>query len=998
VLLLIDDVWSDAAAHAFRVTGPHGRVVYTARDPRVVESIGARPFVIGILTNEAARAVAAGVLGCAASALPPAADRVFAEVDRVALAVALLSAAVRGGRSWNEVASELRRDVDVYGDHPYANTFKAMQIAVAALAPELRAALLTLAVFPPDTAVPAAAVTRYWRHTRGFSKEETVRDLDGLATANVLTDDRDRIRFHDLQRDFLLLHAPALATLHADLLDAYRALLPAGAKDQWWRLPVDEPYVWDHLIDHLRGAGERRALLATVTDPAFLVIRIGEYGVHAAEADLAVAQEVAGAALPVVEWWQAWLRRHAHLLRGLAGAALPTVAPTVLVWLWADPTRPATVDPNRLLPLLAPRHLTPRWGLVPPSNLLNRVLAGHSTAVGKIAWSPDGKQLAASDDDREVRVWDVPGGRTIATLVGHTSEIVTVAWDPNGQEIHTVSDDWEIRVWSAASGQPQLIGGCRPGIEDARRLLAKVNSDADDEDKDEYVSQPWTRLVGSGYTTEQKDGIGHVVAAAWTPDAARVAIASDLGRVWIWDRLNARATAVLLRGEEDVLAVAWSPDGTQVATAGSDGEVVVWDSASGRTVTTLAGEWSYRTRRRRLISLAWAQDGRRLAGTGFGRAILIWDVVSGQILGTLSASTERDLVVAWSPDRNYIAAVGADGTAQVWACPDGELTAGLRGHTETLLALAWSPEGSYLATAGRDREIRLWAPAPAPSSAATGHTSAVVSVRWSPDNRQLATVESDSAVRIWDSETGRLDAAITKLPGHVVAMTWSPDAGRFATAGPYRVARVWDTASGRGVATFTGHSAQVVSIAWSPNGKRLASAALDGEAHIWNPQTGGLLVELVGHEAGVSCIAWSPCGERIATASLDGEARVWNSRTGQTLAVLNGHADWVRALAWSPDGNRLATGGDDREVCLWDPVSGQLTSRIGNENSSIVALAWSPDGRALASCGSDGVLLVEELEGSYTHKLHLESAICVDWAGSVIAVGRSNGVAVFDVH
>ena len=290
----------------------------------------------------------------------------------------------------------------------------------------------------------------------------------------MLTSVHDRISFHDLQRDLLLLHAPALATLHADLLDAYRALLPVGAKDQWWRLPTDEPYVWDHLVHHLRGAGERRALLATVTDPAFLTIRIGGHGVHAAEADLAAAQEDAGAALTVVDWWQAWLRRHAHLLRRLSGAAISTVAPTVLVWLWADPTRPITVDPDRLRPLLAPRHLTPRWGLVPPSNLLIRVLAGHSTTVGQIAWSPDGKQLAATDDDWEVRVWNVAGGRAVATLVGHSSEIVAIAWDPSGQEIHTVSNDWEIRAWNAESGQSHLVGGCRPSAEDARRLLANV--------------------------------------------------------------------------------------------------------------------------------------------------------------------------------------------------------------------------------------------------------------------------------------------------------------------------------------------------------------------------------------------------------------------------------------------------------------------------------------------------------------------------------------------
>lgn len=43
VLLVVDDVWSDAAALAFRVTGAQGRVLYTTRDAGVLAACGARP-------------------------------------------------------------------------------------------------------------------------------------------------------------------------------------------------------------------------------------------------------------------------------------------------------------------------------------------------------------------------------------------------------------------------------------------------------------------------------------------------------------------------------------------------------------------------------------------------------------------------------------------------------------------------------------------------------------------------------------------------------------------------------------------------------------------------------------------------------------------------------------------------------------------------------------------------------------------------------------------
>jgi hypothetical protein len=40
-LVVVDDVWSDTAALAFRVTGPQGRVLYTSRDPQALTAAGA---------------------------------------------------------------------------------------------------------------------------------------------------------------------------------------------------------------------------------------------------------------------------------------------------------------------------------------------------------------------------------------------------------------------------------------------------------------------------------------------------------------------------------------------------------------------------------------------------------------------------------------------------------------------------------------------------------------------------------------------------------------------------------------------------------------------------------------------------------------------------------------------------------------------------------------------------------------------------------------------
>jgi hypothetical protein len=142
------------------VTGPHGRLLYTSRDQGVITSTGAATHRVGVLSPAAARVMAAEILATTADALPDDADRAFTAVGHLPLAVVLLAAAVKGGRSWAEVDLDLARGTDVYGAHPYANTFRALGIGVGALPDDLRAALFGLAVFPPVVAAPAGRAVR----------------------------------------------------------------------------------------------------------------------------------------------------------------------------------------------------------------------------------------------------------------------------------------------------------------------------------------------------------------------------------------------------------------------------------------------------------------------------------------------------------------------------------------------------------------------------------------------------------------------------------------------------------------------------------------------------------------------------------------------------------------------------------------------------------------------------------------------------------------------
>jgi hypothetical protein len=185
-------------------------VLYTTRDPAALRDVRAQVRRIDVLSGAAARQLLASLSGMSVDELPDDVDRVVAATARVALALALVAAAVgRGGREWRDIADELEQAAGTFLEHPYANVFKAMGVAVATLDAQAAAAHETLAVFGEDARVPVAAVARLWAHLYELTLAQTHERLRLLAERELLSMDGDTITLHDLQRDCRALAAVA---------------------------------------------------------------------------------------------------------------------------------------------------------------------------------------------------------------------------------------------------------------------------------------------------------------------------------------------------------------------------------------------------------------------------------------------------------------------------------------------------------------------------------------------------------------------------------------------------------------------------------------------------------------------------------------------------------------------------------------------------------------------------------------------------------------------
>jgi WD40 repeat protein len=90
------------------------------------------------------------------------------------------------------------------------------------------------------------------------------------------------------------------------------------------------------------------------------------------------------------------------------------------------------------------------WDMATEQQQHIATLTRHHGTVTSVAFSPDGKTLAAGSGDGTVQLWDRATHRQIATLTSPTGTVTSVAFSRDGKTLAASRADHTVRLWDVA--------------------------------------------------------------------------------------------------------------------------------------------------------------------------------------------------------------------------------------------------------------------------------------------------------------------------------------------------------------------------------------------------------------------------------------------------------------------------------------------------------------------------------------------------------------------
>jgi WD40 repeat protein len=287
-----------------------------------------------------------------------------------------------------------------------------------------------------------------------------------------------------------------------------------------------------------------------------------------------------------------------------------------------------------------------------------RVLAGHTTLIGSVVFSADGKTLAADAMAGPIKLWNWQTGeqlRTIETSVTPFSS--SLAFSPNGDLVIGVNAGGTITLWDTATGQTlREIGKGFSGVifavafTQGGKALAILGIDfhynrdratpTNPADIRAALEQRLALRLLDVQTGQELRRIEFGIKAGtkppaldfqFSPDDKALAILGIDRNPKLLDAITGRELQTFAGNAAQVTTAGASSNNSLVASGNADGSIKLWDVQRGAQIRSLKNHDFP------IEQIVFSQDNRTLVGAT-KEIIELWDVEAGRLLKSLPIS------------------------------------------------------------------------------------------------------------------------------------------------------------------------------------------------------------------------------------------------------------------------------------------------------------------------------------------------------------------------
>ncbi len=300
------------------------------------------------------------------------------------------------------------------------------------------------------------------------------------------------------------------------------------------------------------------------------------------------------------------------------------------------------------------------------------------TYPGEIILSPNGKLLVMLQYKLPIYVWDINTGKLQFRLKGHHMTRLHehmnydqpfvfegVAFSPDGKTLACGSMDGPIRLWGLNNG----------------KLKRRLNG--------------------------HKNFVNSIV---FSRDGKFLATGSDDGSILVWNTETWEHVPFHDEQLSSVSCLSYNRDGSFLAAGSQTGEIFLFDVKKGIAIKSFKGHI------RRVSRLMFSPDGRQIASAGWDRSARLWDIDTAVLLKTLSAPTSRTRpkeddywkTLVFNHDGNLLAISGESRFIHLWNVNTGQFSQFFLGHGLYLRCFSLSADMQTLASYSADNTILLW--------------------------------------------------------------------------------------------------------------------------------------------------------------------------------------------------------------------------------------------------------------------------------------------------